>query len=140
MNEFGKYRLFRKYVSYDGVEYTPLDEYQALLVENNSCQCRYRELEYRFDGEYKNETFKKYEIWNEYSFCPTDSSYDELTGNVDYRNPIDNEGVTVFGAGDPGNNFTGVFRVINEDNIAGGPVFRVQKDGNAYATKLYGAV
>ena len=93
MNEFGKYRLFRKYVSYDGVNYTPLDEYQALLVENNSCQCGYRELEYRFDGEYKNETFKKYEIWNEYSFCPNDSSYDELTGNVDYRNPIPNEGV-----------------------------------------------
>ena len=93
MNEFGKYRLFRKYVSYDGVEYTPLDEYQALLVENNSCQCGYRELEYRFDGEYKNDTFKKYEIWNEYSFCPTDSSYDELTGNVDYRNPITADGV-----------------------------------------------
>ena len=93
MNEFGKYRLFRKYVSLDGVEYTPLDEYQALLVENNSCQCGYREFEYRFNGEYKNDTFKKYEIWNEYSFCPTDSSYDELTGNVDYRNPIANEGV-----------------------------------------------
>ena len=93
MNEFGKYRLFRKYSSLDGVNYTPLDEYQALLVENNSCQCGYRELEYRFDGEYKNETFKKYEIWNEYSFCPNDSSYDELTGNVDYRNPITAEGV-----------------------------------------------
>ena len=93
MNEFGKYRLFRKYVSSDGVNYTPLDEYQALLVENNSCQCGYRELEYRFDGEYKDDTFNKYEIWNEYSFCPTDSSYDELTGNVDYRNPIANEGV-----------------------------------------------
>lgn len=88
MNEFGKYRLFRKYASLDGVNYTPLDEYQALLVENNSCQCGYRELEYRFDGEYKEEKYKKYEIWNEYSFCPTDSSYDELTGNVDYRNPI----------------------------------------------------
>ena len=95
MNEFGKYRLFRKYVSSDGVNYTPLDEYQALLVENNSCQCGYRELEYRFDGEYKNETFKKYEIWNEYSFCPTDSSYDELTGNVDYRNPIATDGVII---------------------------------------------
>ena len=93
MNEFGKYRLFRKYVSSDGVNYTPLDEYQALLVENNSCQCGYRELEYRFDGEYKEDTFKKYEIWNEYSFCPSDSSYDELTGNVDYRNPTTVEGV-----------------------------------------------
>ena len=93
MNEFGKYRLFRKYASLDGVNYTPLDEYQALLVENNSCQCGYREFEYRFDGEYKEETFKKYEIWNEYSFCPTDSSYDELTGKVDYRNPIAADGV-----------------------------------------------
>lgn len=95
MNEFGKYRLFRKYVSEDGVNYTPLDEYQALLVENDSCQCGYREFEYRFDGEYKNETFKKYEIWNEYSFCPTDSSYDELTGNVDYRNPTTADGVII---------------------------------------------
>ena len=93
MNEFGKYRLFRKYASLDGVNYTPLDEYQALLVENNTCQCGYREFEYRFDGEYKEETFKKYEIWNEYSFCPTDSSYDELTGKVDYRNPIAADGV-----------------------------------------------
>lgn len=93
MNEFGKYRLFRKYVSSDGVNYTPLDEYQALLVENDSCQCGYRELEYRWDGEYKEDTFKKYEIWNEYSFCPTDSSYDELTGNVDYRNPTTADGV-----------------------------------------------
>ena len=72
MNEFGKYRLFRKYFSEDGVNYTPLDEYQALLVENDSCQCGYRELEYRWDGEYKEEAFYKYEIWNEYSFCPTD--------------------------------------------------------------------
>lgn len=93
MNEFGKYRLFRKYVSEDGVNYTPLDEYQALLVENDSCQCGYREFEYRFDGEYKNDTFYKYQIWNEYSFCPTDNSYDELTGNVDYRNPTTVEGV-----------------------------------------------
>ena len=53
---------------------------------------------------------------------------------------IDNEGVTVFGAGDPGRNFSGIFRVINEDNVSAGPVFRVQKDGNAYATALYGAV
>lgn len=95
MNEFGKYRLFRKYVSEDGVNYTPLDEYQALLVENDSCQCGYRELEYRWDGEYKEETFKKYEIWNEYSFCPTDSSYDEMTGNVDYRNPTNADGVVL---------------------------------------------
>ena len=65
MNEFGKYKLYRKYFSEDGVNYTPLDEYQALLVENDSCQCGYREFEYRFDGEYKNETLEKYEIWNE---------------------------------------------------------------------------
>ena len=93
MNEFGKYRLFRKYFSEDGVNYTPSNEYKALLVENDSCQCGYREIEYRWDGEYKEEKYKKCEIWNEYSFCPTDSSYDELTGKVDYRNPIPNEGV-----------------------------------------------
>ena len=56
---------------------------------------------------------------------------------------IDNEGVTVFGAGDAGNNFTGVFRVINEDNVNAGPMFLVTKGGrgtfaeNCYAVHFY---
>lgn len=40
---------------------------------------------------------------------------------------IDNEGVTVFGAGDSADNFTGVFRVLNEDNVADGPQLLVTK-------------
>lgn len=51
---------------------------------------------------------------------------------------IDNEGVTVFGAGDPGSNFTGVFRVINEDDVASGPVLTIKKTGEAYFGKGQG--
>lgn len=50
---------------------------------------------------------------------------------------IDNEGVTVFGAGDAQSNFTAVFRVINEDNVAAGPMFYVQKNGNCYGGNFY---
>lgn len=54
------------------------------------------------------------------------------TGNDNGGIAIDNEGVTVFGAGDAGDNFTGVFRVINEDDIASGPKFLVQKNGHTF--------
>ena len=50
-------------------------------------------------------------------------------GNDNGGIAIDNEGVTVFGAGDTGTNFTGIFRVINEDDISAGPVFLVRKTG-----------
>ena len=56
---------------------------------------------------------------------------------------IDNEGVTVFGAGDAGSNFTGIFRVLNEDNVADGPQFIVTKASgatvkyNMYAAHFY---
>lgn len=42
---------------------------------------------------------------------------------------ITNDGATVFGAGDT----NGVFRVVNEDNVGAGAVFRVCKDGSTYA-------
>ena len=136
MNEFGKYRLFRKYVSYDGVEYTPLDEYQALLIENNSCQCGYRELEYRFDGEYKEEKYKKYEIWNEYSFCPTDSSYDELTGKVDYRNPIANEGVMLATYRGNGNSSVKLYGTRFNDNYERMAINNVELENKTSAYKF----
>lgn len=41
---------------------------------------------------------------------------------------ITNDGVTAFGAGD----VDGVFRVINEDNVSAGPVFKVMKNGTVY--------
>lgn len=50
---------------------------------------------------------------------------------------ITNDGVTAFGAGDT----DGVLRVINEDNVAAGPVFKVMKDGQTFATgKMHGTV
>lgn len=45
---------------------------------------------------------------------------------------ITNDGVTAFGAGDT----DGVFRVINEDNVSAGPVFKVMKDGQVYTTNV----
>ena len=50
---------------------------------------------------------------------------------------ITNDGVTVFGAGDT----DGVFRVINEDNVSAGPVFKVMKDGQVYTTNtIHGSI
>lgn len=51
---------------------------------------------------------------------------------------IDNEGVTVFGGGDASDNLTGVFRVINEDAPANGPMFNVQKTGDTFIYKSLG--
>lgn len=47
-NEYSKYRLFRKYITEDGVNYTPLDEYQALVIGLNQCDCGYKEYDYRY--------------------------------------------------------------------------------------------
>ena len=60
------------------------------------------------------------------------------SGNDNGGIAIDNEGVTVFGAGDAGDNFTGIFRVINEDDVASGPVFTVKKAGACYFGKGQG--
>ena len=46
---------------------------------------------------------------------------------------ITNDGVTAFGAGDT----DGVFRVVNEDNVAAGAVFKVMKDGTVYGCHPY---
>ena len=50
---------------------------------------------------------------------------------------ITNDCVTAFGAGDT----DGVFRVINEDNVSAGPVFKVMKDGQVYTTNtIHGSI
>lgn len=50
---------------------------------------------------------------------------------------ITNDCVTAFGAGDT----DGVFRVINEDNVPAGPVFKVMKDGQVYTTNtIHGSI
>ena len=45
-DEYSKYKLFRKYKTEDGVNYTPLDEYQALYEsgDNKYCDCGYYTL------------------------------------------------------------------------------------------------
>lgn len=52
-DEYSKYKLFRKYKTEDGVNYTPLDEYQALYESGDGvdCSCGYREYDYKWDGE-----------------------------------------------------------------------------------------
>ena len=50
---------------------------------------------------------------------------------------ITNDSVTAFGAGDT----DGVFRVINEDNVSAGPVFKVMKNGQVYTTNtIHGSI
>lgn len=56
----------------------------------------------------------------------------ELAGGDSGGIAITNDGVTAFGAGDT----DGVFRVINEDNVSAGPVFKVMKDGQVYTTNV----
>ena len=48
--EYSKYKLFRKYKTEDGVNYTPLDEYQALYESGDGvdCSCGYRK--YKWDS------------------------------------------------------------------------------------------
>lgn len=74
----------------DGTEFK---EYVDRVVEENSCFCGYRLTEYRKSDETicgseigKSDT-NIYEVWYEWSYCPTDVSYDEKTGNIEYRNP-----------------------------------------------------
>ena len=45
MEQYSKYKLYRKYKTEDGVNYTPLDEYQALYEsgDGKDCGCGYRE-------------------------------------------------------------------------------------------------
>ena len=49
-DEYSKYKLFRKYKTEDGVNYTPLDEYQALYESGDGvdCSCGYRK--YKWDS------------------------------------------------------------------------------------------
>lgn len=80
-------------VTSNGTTYHPSGEIRnGELIEEDCCECGYREKEYRKSDEYicgseigKTSTYK-YEIWKEWEFCPKDSQYDVLTGNIDYRN------------------------------------------------------
>ena len=102
MNEYSKYKLFRKYKTEDGVKYTPLDEYQALSDgSTNNCDCGYREYEYIDTNEdvcscvitdndiVENEPsddnlLKPYRKYIEIEKCPYDESYNQETGAFKY--------------------------------------------------------
>lgn len=47
-SDYSKYKLYRKYKTEDGVNYTPLDEYQAVYESGDGvdCSCGYREYKY----------------------------------------------------------------------------------------------
>lgn len=62
--EYSKYKLYRKYKTEDGVNYTPLDEYQALYKSGDGvdCSCGYRETEWIGTSIYECGSIKEYEI------------------------------------------------------------------------------
>ena len=82
MNEYSKYKLFRKYKTEDGVKYTPLDEYQALSDgSTNNCDCGYREYEWRISDPIEGDECDGI-VWYEWAYCPTDDTIKEKTGNT----------------------------------------------------------
>ena len=62
--EYSKYKLYRKYKTEDGVNYTPLDEYQAVYESGDGvdCSCGYRETEWIGTGINECGSIKEYEI------------------------------------------------------------------------------
>lgn len=89
-SDYSKYKLYRKYKTEDGVNYTPLDEYQALYESGGGvdCDCGYRltkyvdyePMEYKCSSEIDSNwgdlkdihSFKTIRIdTNNYSFTPT---------------------------------------------------------------------
>lgn len=93
MNEYSKYKLFRKYKTEDGVNYTPLDEYQALSDGSiNNCDCGYREYEYRDSdpkeyicgSEINKDSTSKYKIQYEWEYCGETNDFDIKTENTKY--------------------------------------------------------
>lgn len=90
-NDYSKYKLYRKYKTEDGVNYTPLDEYQAVYESGGGvdCDCGYRltkyvdyePMEYKCSSEIDSNwvdlkdniySFKTIRIdTNNYSFTPT---------------------------------------------------------------------
>jgi hypothetical protein len=96
--DYGKYNLYRKYKTEDGVNYTPLDEYQAVFDGSlYNCDCGYREKKWRksnplelvcgrdLGDEYNYYSTAQYVKYYEWEYCPTDEKYDEKTGNIRYE-------------------------------------------------------
>ena len=82
MDEYSKYKLFRKYKTEDGVNYTPLDEYQALSDgSTNNCDCGYREYEWKISDPIEGDECNGI-VWYEWAYCPTDDTIKEKTSNT----------------------------------------------------------
>ena len=98
---YNKMQKYVKYVSFDnGSTWEVLTwnkpdgsvykEYKSELIEENSCDCGYKENRFLFKDEYicgqdLGEGYKDkyaYEVWREYEICS-----DIPTGRVEYRNP-----------------------------------------------------
>ena len=122
------YRSEIEEVTNNGITYHPSGKQRnGVLVEENCCECGYRETEYRKSdrticgyeiGDSYNQT-SRYEIWEEWEFCPKDPQYDKLTGKLSYRNP----------QADCACGYTGVTYVFEGETICGD---EIDKDASKY--------
>lgn len=81
-DEYSKYKLFRKYKTEDGVNYTPLDEYQALYESGDGvdCSCGYRKYEWVESGKYECGSIKEIEITQNTTFYFDDINQTSIVG------------------------------------------------------------
>lgn len=96
-SDYSKYKLYRKYKTEDGVNYTPLDEYQALYESGGGvdCECGYREKKWKKSDPLELECGRdlgdnydsttQYVKWYEWEYCSSNEKYDKKTGNIRYE-------------------------------------------------------
>ena len=75
--------------------------FNASNIEENCCDCGYREYEYRISNpiEYVCDVNTKSEVWYKWQYCPTDPSLDVKLDEVELRNPVEDEdycGINVY--------------------------------------------
>ena len=75
--------------------------FNASNIEENCCDCGYREYEWRISDpiEYVCDVNTKSEVWYKWQYCPTDPSLDIKLDEMELRNPVQDEdycGVNVY--------------------------------------------
>ena len=75
--------------------------FNASNIEENCCDCGYREYEWRISNpiEYVCDVNTKSEVWYKWQYCPTDPSLDVKLDEMELRNPVEDEdycGVNVY--------------------------------------------
>ena len=75
--------------------------FNASNIEENCCDCGYREYEWRISNpiEYVCDVNTKSEVWYKWQYCPTDPSLDVKLDEMELRNPVQDEdycGVNVY--------------------------------------------